>query len=72
MRVCATCAEMEQLLERAAADHWNVLHRCGEVESEQAATVEQLLLTTKAALDEAREQYKSHLETVHSIADSKE
>ena len=71
MRGCATCAEIEQLLEKTADDHWNVvLRRSGGVEPDQAATVKQLLRATKVAMDEALERYKRHLETAHSRAAS--
>ncbi len=71
MRGCATCAEFEQLLEKTADDHWNVvLRRSGGVEPGQAAMVKQQLLTTKAAMDDALERYKRHLETAHSRAAS--
>ena len=71
MRGCATCAEFEQLLEKTADDHWNlVLRRSGVVEPEQAATVKQLLRATKVAMDQALERYKRHLETAHSRASS--
>lgn len=71
MRGCATCAEIEQLLEKTADDHWDaVLRRSNGVESGQAATAQQRLRTTKAAMDEAMERYKRHRETAHSIAAS--
>ena len=71
MRGCATCAEIEQLLEKTSDDHWNVvLRRSGGVEPGQAAMVKQQLLATKAAMDEALERYKRHLETAHSRAAS--
>ena len=71
MRGCATCAEFEQLLEKTADDHWNVvLRRSGGMEPGQAAMVKQQLLATKAAMDEALERYKRHLETAHSRAAS--
>ena len=71
MRGCATCAEFERLLEKTADDHWNlVLRRSGAVEPEQAATVKQQVRTAKAAMDEALERYKRHLETAHSRAAS--
>jgi len=71
MRGCATCAEIEQLLEKTADDHWSVvLRRSAGVEPEQAAMVKQLLLTTKAAMDEALERYKRHREAAHSKAAS--
>ena len=73
MRGCARCVEIEQLLESTALEHWKVVHQYGGVlDSEQGATIEQLLLETKAAMDDAREQYKQHLETVHSAASSVE
>ena len=71
MRGCATCAEFEQLLEKTADDHWNVvLRRSGGVEPGQAAMVKQQLLATKAAMDDALERYKRHLEAAHSRAAS--
>ena len=70
MRGCATCAEFEQLLEKTADDHWNVVLRRSGVEPEQAAAVKQQLRAAKAAMDEALERYKRHLETAHSRAAS--
>lgn len=71
MRGCVICTEIEQLLEKTADDHWAaVLRRSAAVESEQAATVRKLVLTTKAAMDEAMERYKRHRETAHSSAAS--
>jgi hypothetical protein len=71
MRGCPTCAEIEQLLEKTADDHWNVvLRRSGGVEPEQAATLMQELRAAKAAMDEALERYKRHRETAHSRAAS--
>ena len=67
MRGCATCAEFEQLLEKTADDHWNlVLRRSGGVEPEQAAAVKQQVRAAKTAANEALERYKRHLETAHS------
>ena len=67
MRGCATCAEFEQLLERTADNHWDVvLRRSGGVEPEPAAKVNQRIRAAKAAMDEALAQYKRHLETAHS------
>jgi hypothetical protein len=67
MRGCAICAEFEQLLEKTADDHWNlVLRRSGGVESEHVAR----LRVTKAAMDEALERYKRHREAAHSVAAS--
>lgn len=69
MRGCATCAELEQLLEKTADDHWNlVLRGSGGVEPEQAASVKQHVRAAKIAMDEALERYKRHLETAHSRA----
>jgi hypothetical protein len=71
MRGCDTCAEIEQLLEKTADDHWNVvLRRSGGAEPEQSAALKQKLRATKAAMDEALERYKRHLETAHSRAAS--
>jgi hypothetical protein len=71
MRGCVTCAEIEQLLEKTADDHWNVvLRRSGGVEPAQAATLTQELRAAKAAMDEALERYKRHRETAHSRAAS--
>ena len=71
MRGCATCAEFEQLLEKTADNHWDVvLRRSGGVEPEQAATVNQRIRAAKTAMDEALAQYKRHLETAHSRAAS--
>ena len=71
MRGCATCAEFEQLLEKTADDHWSVvLRRSGGGEPEQAATINQQVRAAKAAMDEALEQYKRHLEAAHSRAAS--
>ena len=69
MRGCATCAELELLLEKTADDHWNlVLRGSGGVETEQAATVKQQVRAAKTAMNEALERYKRHLETAHSRA----
>ena len=71
MRGCATCAEFEQLLEKTADNHWNiVLRRSSGVAPEQAATVNQQIRTAKIAMDEALAQYKRHLEAAHSRAAS--
>lgn len=73
MRGCATCAEFEQLLERTADDHWNVvLRRSGTPEPEQGATGMQQLRATRAAMDQALAQYKQHLETAHARTASAE
>jgi hypothetical protein len=71
MRGCATCVEFEQLLEKTADDHWNiVLRRSSGLEPERAATVNQQIRAAKVAMDEALVRYKHHLETAHSRAAS--
>jgi hypothetical protein len=67
MRGCATCAELELLLEKTADAHWDlVLRSSNETEPEQAKTAKQQVRAAKVATDEALAQYKSHLETAHS------
>jgi hypothetical protein len=69
MRGCATCAELELLLEKTADDHWNlVLRSSGAAEPEQAKTLKPQVRAAKLAMDEALERYKHHLETAHSRA----
>lgn len=69
MRGCATCAELELLLEKTADDHWNlVLRGSSEAEPEQAKALKQQVRAAKAATDEALALYKRHLETAHSPA----
>jgi len=69
MRGCATCAELELLLEKTADDHWNlVLRGSSVVEPEQAKAVKQQVRAAKVATDEALALYKRHLETAHSHA----
>ncbi len=71
MRGCATCAELEQLLEKTADEHWGlVLRRSSGAEPEQGVTVNQQIRDAKAAMDAALERYKLHLETEHSRATS--
>ena len=71
MRACATCAEFEQLLEKASIDYWDVvLRRSGGVEPEQAAAVKQQVRAAKTATNEALERYKRHREAAHSVAAS--
>ena len=71
MRGCATCAELELLLEKSADDHWNlVLRGSSEAEPEQAKAVKQQVREAKIATDEALARYKRHLETAHSRAAS--
>jgi hypothetical protein len=69
MRGCATCAELELLLEKTADDHWNlVLRASSEVDPEQAKAAKQQARAAKIATDEALARYKRHLETAHSQA----
>jgi hypothetical protein len=71
MRGCATCAELELLLEKTADDHWNLVLRASngvEPEPERAKTLKQQVRAAKIATDEALAQYKRHLETAHSRA----
>jgi hypothetical protein len=71
MRGCATCAELELLLEKTADDHWNlVLRGSSEVEPEKAKVIKQQVRAAKVATDEALEQYKRHLEAAHSRVNS--
>ena len=69
MRGCATCAELELLMEKTADDHWNlVLRGSSEVEPEQAKAAKQQARAAKIATEEALARYKSHLDTAHSQA----
>lgn len=71
MRGCATCAELERLLEKTADDHWSlVLSASSNVEPEQAKAAKQQVRAAKLATDEALAQYKRHLETAHAQAAS--
>jgi hypothetical protein len=71
MRGCATCAELEKLLEKTADEHWDlVLRSSSESEPEQAKAVKQQVRAAKVATDEALARYKLHLETAHSQAAS--
>ncbi len=54
MRGCATCAELELLLEKTADDHWGLVLRGSEgLEPEQAKTAKQEVRAAKLATDEA-------------------
>ena len=67
MRGCATCTELEALLEKTADDHWNlVLRVSSEADPEQARNLKPEIRAAKVATDEALAEYKQHLETVHS------
>ncbi len=69
MRGCATCAELEQLLEKTADDHWTLVLRGSEgMDAEQAKTAKQQVRAAKVATDEALERYKRHREEAHSQA----
>ena len=69
MRGCATCAELELLLEKTADAHWDlVLKGSDGLDAEQAKAAKQQIRTAKLAADEALERYKLHRETAHSQA----
>ena len=71
MRGCATCTELEKLMEKTADEHWDlVLRSSSEVEPEQAKAIKQQVRAAKIATDEALALYKRHRETVHSQAAS--
>jgi hypothetical protein len=67
MRGCNRCAELEQLLERTALEHWNVIHRYRGVPKTEKdpALVEQMLRDTKTAMDDAKALYDQHLAEAH-------
>jgi hypothetical protein len=69
MRGCATCAELELLMEKTADAHWDlVLRSSNEADPEQAKAVKQQVRAAKLATDDALAQYKKHLETAHAQA----
>ncbi len=69
MRGCATCAELELLMEKTADAHWElVLRASSETEPEQAKAVKQQVRAAKLATDDALARYKEHRETAHSQA----
>jgi hypothetical protein len=71
MRACSRCNEIEQLLERTAREHWNVIHHYrGTSQEVDRDTVARLLAATKAAMDEAQELYNQHLAESHPKAKS--
>jgi hypothetical protein len=66
MRACDRCNEIEQLLERTAREHWNVIHHYrGKSQDIERDIVARLLTATKAAMDEAQELYNQHVAEVH-------
>lgn len=69
MRACSRCNEIEQLLERTAREHWNVIHHYrGKSQEIDRDTIARLLDATKAAMDEAQELYNQHLVEAHPQA----
>lgn len=68
MRTCSRCDEIEQLLERTAREHWNVIHHYREGQDVDRETIARLLAATKAAMDEAQELYNQHLAEAHPKA----
>ncbi len=71
MRGCATCGELERLLEKTADEHWDlVLRSSNEAEPEKAKAAKQQVRAAKVATDEALARYKQHIETAHSQAAS--
>jgi hypothetical protein len=67
MRGCATCSELELLMEKTADAHWDlVLRSSNETEPEQAKAMKQQVRAAKLATDEALARYKQHRETAHS------
>lgn len=71
MHNCNRCNEIEQLLERTAREHWNVIHHYrGQSQEIDRDTVARLLTETKAAMDEAQNLYNQHLAEVHPKAKS--
>ena len=54
-------------MEEAAREHWDVIHRYREAldsETDRPAA-EDLLRSSKAAMDEAEQRYQEHLATAH-------
>ena len=68
MRGCSRCEEFERLMEEAAREHWDIIHRYREaLASEQdRPAAEDLLRSSKAAMDEAEQRYHEHLAAAHS------
>jgi hypothetical protein len=67
MRGCNQCEEFERLMEEAAREHWDVIHRYREaLDSEQdRPAAEDLLRASKSAKDQAEQRYREHLATAH-------
>ncbi len=71
MRGCATCAELELLMEKTADAHWDLVLKGTEgLDAEQAKTAKQQIRAAKLATDEALAKYKLHRETAHAQAAS--
>ena len=68
MQNCSACAQLEQMLESTAKEHWNVIHkyRSADPSVRDSSGVEQLLAQTKAAIDEAQRRYEEHLALSHA------
>ncbi len=54
-------------MEEAAREHWDIIHRYREaIASEQdRPAAEDLLCSSKAAMDQAEQRYHAHLATAH-------
>lgn len=67
MHGCQRCAEIEQLLERTAFEHWNVIHHYqGTADpTPDPDMIAKLLAQTKTAMDEAQALYDQHLAVAH-------
>ena len=67
MRGCATCAELEQVLEQTALEYWNVIHkhRANKASEREPAEVTILLARAKAAMDDVQKTYNEHLTVAH-------
>jgi hypothetical protein len=67
MRGCATCAELEKLLETTADDHWDlVLRTSNESDPEKVKALKPQVWAAKVTTDETLARYKEHLATAHS------
>ena len=67
MRSCATCAELEKLLETTADDHWDlVLRTSNESDPEKVKALKPQVWAAKVTTDETLARYKEHLATAHS------
>ena len=70
MRGCSRCEEFERLMEEAAREHWDVIHRyrealASETDRPLGPAAEDLLRSSKAAMDEAEQRYNEHLGHPH-------